>query len=440
MKFPTSLAIALLVSAAACSDPSGPIDNGQTRSITVNLCSGLAPGVWFAYQNQGGPWTRVTPNSSGQIVFDATEKVSVASAASLFGLTFTEILNATATELEATASTSCEEDFGDRSMSGTVTGLSGEESARISAGGSFDLATATSPSWLLEDLPNLALDIVATRYATAFTQPANRVVVRRGVTPNNGSVAALDFSGAESAALESAIVTFTGIPANGSLSMATSVRTASGTNHELADMQSSPVGATSQGVAYVSLPASLRIASDMHFMSAAAYNSIATQTIEHYYKAPAAKTLAFGPIISEPTITNPATSPIVRPRVQVASQAAYSSALVVDLGESIGETSRYVGIITTAGFLGGVPATWDVSVPDMSAAEYNPDWGLETTTYNWSISAYGLTGGTTSLLGVAPADGLTVTASTRGKVEVIELGVSQQRALRGLRRLLPTIR
>jgi hypothetical protein len=52
MKTSHSLTLALALSIAACSDPSGP--GGSTRPITVNLCSGLAPGVWFAYQNEGG--------------------------------------------------------------------------------------------------------------------------------------------------------------------------------------------------------------------------------------------------------------------------------------------------------------------------------------------------------------------------------------------------
>jgi hypothetical protein len=418
MKTSHSLTLALALSIAACSDPSGP--GGSTRPITVNLCSGLAPGVWFAYQNEGGAWTKITPNSAGEISFDATEKVSVASAIDLFGLTFTEILNATATELEATGDVLCEGDFGTKTMSGSVAGLGAEQFARIGAAGSSAGASLSSPTWLLEDLPNHPVDLLATSYATFSSQPAQRVIVRRGITPN-GSVAPLDFAGTEAVTMESSVATFTNIMANGSLTMLSAVRTANGTTHELGDLTNSgEVGAPTQAVGYVSLPASLRIATDIHEISAAASNSIATNTIVHYYNAPSAKTLAFGPIVNEPTITNTTTSGIIRPRIQLVSQAEYPSATVVQLGEAVDQVSRYVGIVTTAGFMGGTPATWDVTVPDMSTAGYQASWGLQTQTYNWSVAAYGSSGAGWPL-GTVPVNGVTVISGTRGKVDVVQI-------------------
>jgi hypothetical protein len=173
-------------------------------------------------------------------------------------------------------------------------------------------------------------------------------------------------------------------------------------------------------VNYVSLPAALRVATDIHTISASASNSIATNTIVHSYKTPAAKTLTFGPVVNEPTITNATTTAVVRPRIQLVSQAEYPSAIVVQFGESVGQVSRYVGVFTTAGFLGGTPSTWDITVPDMSSAGYNASWGLSTTGYNWSVSAYGAQG-TTWPLGTAPVDGATIISGTRGKVDIIQL-------------------
>jgi hypothetical protein len=414
MKAPRSVLLALAL--AACSDPSGPSD-GRTRPITVNLCSALAPGVWFAYRNEGGEWTQVTPNGTGTIVFAATERVSVASAISFFGLTFTEIVNTTGSELEGASAVSCDGDFGSRSMSGTVTGLGAEEFARVSAASSIDGATQVDPNWMLDDLPDHPIDLVAARYPTSSSQPAERVLVRRGVTPN-GAVSPLDFSSAESAALEGATATFTGVPTNGLLTIVNSLLTATGTNVELGELSTGPVDESTQAVNYVSLPASLRIASDMHVISASASTAEATQTIVHYYQAPSAKTLAFGPPVSEPTLTNATTSPIVRPRVQVAAPSAYRSALVIELGETSGDDTRYVSILTTAGFLGGPPQAWDVTVPDMSSAGYDEAWGLATTTYNWSVTAYG-TPDPVWPFGVQPADGTTIVSSTRGKIEII---------------------
>lgn len=409
MKVLPFLALALTAAAVACSDPARPADQG-TRRISVNLCSSLAPGVWFAYRNQDGPWTQVTPNSDGTIAFDATEKVSVASAFTVSSLTFTEIINATATELEGTASVSCRGDFGERTMGGTVTGLAPDEFARISAGSSLDGATQSDPSWLLEELPDHAVDLIATRYATASSQPAQRVVVRRGVTP--ATVAALDFTGPESAALESAVATFTGIPVGGAFTMISAVRTAGGTNHQLGDLTTAATTLASQAVGYVSLPASLRITTDMHVISASASNAATTQTIVHNYKTPGAKTLAFGPAIGEPEVSNVGTGSAVRPRVRLASQPSYPSALVADYGATVGQASRYISILTTAAFLGATPETWDVAVPDMSGAGFDPSWGLPTTSFSWSVSVYG-TAGTSWPFGVQSSDGTTIVSSTR---------------------------
>jgi len=430
-----ALALALALSlASACSDPSGP--SGPTRPITVSLCAGLAPGVWFAYQNEGAGWTKVTPNNSGEIAFDATEKVSIASAIDLFGLTFTEVLNATATELERTGGVSCESDFGTKNMSGTVAGIGADQFVRISAAGAIDGVGQSSPGWLLEDLPNHPVDLVATSYATFSSQPAQKVIVRRGITPN-GAVAALDFSGAESVALEGATATFSNIVSNGTLTPVSSVQTANGTNHELASLSGGPgPAATPLGVNYVSLPASVRVASDMHRISASASNSIATNSIVHYYTAPSAKSLAFGPIVNEPAVTNTTTTGVIRPRVQLVSQAEYPSAMIVQFGESVGQVSRYVGIFTTAGFMGGTPATWDVTVPDMSSAGYQASWGLATQSYTWSIAAYGTAGGTWPL-GTSPVDGMTVISGARGQMDMIQLGASP---LRSLRKVLSRVR
>jgi hypothetical protein len=418
MKALKAFALALVVGAAACSDPVGPNLNGPTRSITVSLCAALAPGVWFAYQNDGGPWTQATPNSNGQITFDATEKVSVATAISLFGISITEVVNATATELEATGSASCEGDFGDQTMSGTVAGVTGEQFARISGASSVDGVFAGTTAWALDELPSKPVDLIATRYATISTQPAERVVVRRGVTPNNTTVPVLDFGSAESGALESAVATFTNIPANGSLTMITAVQTASGTNAELGELTSTP-GSATQAIGFVSLPASLRITSDMHVISASGSNATATNSIIHYYKAPTDKSLAFGPFVNMPTVTNVTTSPLVRPRIQLASQAEYPSATVVDFGESVGDEAHFVFILATAGYFGGTPATWDLTIPDMSSANYESAWGLSTTTYNWSVTAYG---GVGAAWPFGPTvDGMTVTSSTRGKVDEIGL-------------------
>ena len=429
MRATSSLAIAL-AAAVACTETTAP--TGPTRSIDLTLCAGTVPGSWFAYRNDGGAWTRIAPNGAGHIVFDATEKVSVASVVQIGGLTITQILNATATELEATPAAACDAELGNQSITGTVSGLGSEDFVRISAGGyGSDGASQANPEWELDEVPTHAVDLVATRYATFSSQPAQEVIVRRGLLAGNAAIPTLDFASAEAVPIESAVATFTGIPANGSLNMLTAVNTANGTIHELGDLAGSPPTGSTQAVSYASLPASLRLATDIHILTASAYNTEGTLTLQAWYKTPSARTLAFGPMLSDPVITNSSITPVVRPRLQLAAQAEYPSAVEVSFGEPAGQAgSRYVSIVTTAGFVGGAPATWDLEVPDMSSADYDADWALHTTTYNWTASAYGINN-SDGFFSRTLTDGTLVISATRARDE------ASGARLAAARRLLP---
>jgi hypothetical protein len=424
MRLTRAVAFALAAtSVAACSDTTDPTTNGDTTPITVDLCASAAFG-WFAYQNQGGPWTQITPNSNGQLAFDATDKVSVAVSISFFGSSVTQIINASAAELDAVASgVSCDGLFGDRTISGTIAGVTGEQFVRITAGESIESASPSDPNWILEDLPSTALDIVATRFNTPFTQPASRAFVRRGVVPQNGTTPALDFNSAtESGALDVQTVTLAG-GGSAMYFVGTTVITGNGTEHELGELDGFSSGSS---FTYVSLPSNLRVATDQHILSAVASSVDGVLAVDHYYKTPGAKTLTFGPMVPMPTITTAASTPYVRPRTQVASQAEYPTAIQVDFTESTGEiSSRIIGIITTAAFAGGLPQTWDVTMPDMSAAGFPSASGLQGTDYHWNVTAHS-TSTPGILLGGTPPDGSTHTSATRTNIE--EFGASPRAA------------
>jgi hypothetical protein len=184
-------------------------------------------------------------------------------------------------------------------------------------------------------------------------------------------------------------------------------------------------------VNYVSVPASLRIGTDIHVLQSDLSDVEGTRSLAHYYTTPAAKTLAFGPMVGTPTITTVATTPYVRPRAQLASQAEYAGGVLVQWTHTTGETTgNIVAVLTTAGFVGGVPATWDVTVPDLSDAGYPAASGLQGTDYSWSASVISATSGV-SLFGGAPPDGTTIITATRGSVEEFLPFVSHVRRLFG---------
>jgi hypothetical protein len=419
--------LALAASLAACQGTNEP-QIGPTTSVTINTCSAGALG-WFAYQNTGGAWTKITPTVTGQLIFEATEKVSLAVAIDFFGSSLTQVINATSAELNQNADAGCDLiAIGGATMSGTVVGLTGDQAARISAAASETGADALDPSWTLEDLPTTKVDVVATRYPTLFTSPSDRVLVRRGVTPTGASIAALDFNSSEAAAPQSATVTFTGSGANGSIEAASMLLTETGTLHTLGSLFSAS-GSTSFN--YLSLPASLRIATDMHQLLGLSLTAQGFKQVSRFYKTPSDVTLGFGPMVSMPAFTSLGTSPYLRVRADVASQAEYPGLVQVDYSQPVNdETVKLFSIVTTAGFYGSTPTTWDLSIPDLSSAGYNSAWGLQSGTYYWSVTAS--SGNFASVVGATPAEGTTIVSATRvdpngSALSTTRLGALQRR-------------
>jgi len=165
------------------------------------------------------------------------------------------------------------------------------------------------------------------------------------------------------------------------------------------------------------LPAQLRLSTDLHLLSALAFNVEGTHSISHYYKTPQPRTLIFGPPVSLPTFSLVATSPYGRPRAEIASQTEYPTAMLVEFTETVSATAtRLVSVFTTAAFLGDTPAKWDITVPALTTAGYNTAAGLTSTSFLWSITAH--SGDVASRLGGPGFDGATVmTASRSGQVE-----------------------
>jgi hypothetical protein len=410
-----------LVSACASDGGIGPFDK---TSVTVNLCPELvSPSVWIAVQNQGEAWSELTPDGSGVLTFDATEKVSLAFATSSFGTTVTRIVNATSEQLHGTTGVPCEEgEHGNASLSGTVTGLTGEQVVRLAAGPSVTSTSALSSNWALPGLPNVAIDLVATRYATSTTTPADKVIIRRSVAPSSTGIS-LDFS-TEARDFENAIVAFTNVPTNGSVLLQMAFQTQNGTFQTLGALTDFQAPFAFN---YVTVPAALRVTTDFHLLDAFGSSANTSVGILHAYRTPAAKTFAFGPQLAAPTTNQIGTTPYLRLRSQLARQQEYNSGASVTFAQSFGETVvKFVDITTTSDFLDAGATTWDLTIPDFGAASgYDPDWGLTPGTgASWSILAFG--GDASFALGSTPPDGATVMYSVRSSGDSELARVSRQ--------------
>jgi len=82
--------------------------------------------------------------------------------------------------------------------------------------------------------------------------------------------------------------------------------------------------------------------------------------------------------------------------MDLVSQQEYGSGASIDYKQS----NRVVSLLRTAGSAGGTPTKWGLDIPDLSAAGYDPTWGLQAgNVVKWT--AAGLAGDIGVFLGAA---------------------------------------
>ena len=396
------------LAASACDNSTSPKPGDNSKSdVSLDFCTGSAP-AWLAVQNEGENWTQVAGNSSGTFSFQATSKLSIAFVSTHAGDHSTEILNVTRAELEGISGKACKEGSGTKSLTGTVAGLTGQQVVRISMADVIAGASVGNTNFTLSGLPDGAHDLVATRRATSATQPPDRIIVRRGVNLQSGAtIPALDFATTEALPLPTATVTLANRGTD-FVDLETSFLSADGAEHQLMHFTSTNASAFT----YVSVPVSLRGPTDLHRVTTFASGAAATREVSQFYREPSDRTLTFGPGLSDPTMSIASSTPYVRPRLTVPSQAEYPAAMEAFFGQLSGSSFRTLRIFTTAAFLGGRPATWTLEMPDLSAAGYQSTWAFPNTALI-NANARGFDGNVAIILGGDPTDGQTIRSAIR---------------------------
>lgn len=311
------------------------------------------------------------------------------------GGTDLNVVYGTAAEFTALGGTANLEGCGTKDVNGTVANVGASEIASISLGFS---STSTFPgnpgppafpAFVLHDVAEGSLDLVATR-ADLATLTGNKAIIRRNQNIlNNGSLASLDFNaegfvpgtanvtvtglGSDQASVISSFAGVYGSKANGTLSIIQSYTSASGAQP------------------FAAVPLLQLVALELNQLTVFApdaANSFAARTAGVYFRTPADKTIAVGPAISTPTVTKLVTAPNARPRVQLASQPLYNRLINASYQQANG---RDANVFATAGYFGAAPATWDITLPDLSgAAGWSTTWGLlDGTGIEWTVSVQG---------------------------------------------------
>jgi hypothetical protein len=397
------LLVCVVVTIACNSDnPAGP--SGAKETVSITVCSG-ASSIWVAAKNETEGWRAISPDASGAFTFDATPSVSIAIA--LTDSRFTSVRNVTREELARLSHGTCEAFSGTRDLHGDVAGLNDAQQSWITMG--LQTVAVSGNAYSLSALPERPLDLVATRFVPSRSQSADRVIVRRSVDlPSGSTMPLLDFNSAESAAPELATLAVGNLGGDVA-DIHTTFWSAGGGPHPLTVV----AGSNGTQVAYASVPAAMRLADDVHSFSALAVTGPAgldRRSLRFWYRSPINRTVTLGPMLSVPTVSTVASPSNVRMQARLASQSEYPTAAAAEFYQDRGGT---VYVLTTAGYLGGRPPTWELTVPDFPGTGYSSAWGLQVgEPTHVFVHGFGVTAG--ALLRSGPgADGDEVRGASR---------------------------
>lgn len=371
-----------------------------TTTMSIPFCSAGMPS-WFAYQNDGYLWQRVTPTGNS-FSFSATDKLAIAFAFQNGAASDVRFYLATRSELAGITDRDCS---GPKNHPGTTANVGTTQAAIVAMGPSFEIVT--NNAFLLEGVPDRALDLVGTRGSVAnglFTP--DRMVIRRGVNlANNLSIPLVDFTGAESVAPAANTLSIAGLDAGETVYMENVFQGTTATSGFVFSAQ----GTTNAYTMYAA-PASALVAGDVSELYIDAFNAAGTvaHTMVTYFSTPGDRVETLGPLLTVPSISSAGSTPYARHRGQLSSQTAYPTAVRFSYLQGNSPSEKFVVVIQTAGYLGATPTTWDVTVPDVSGVTgFNASWmhtaGTATAYAGEAFSAPGAV-----LFGAMPAVGQSV--------------------------------
>jgi hypothetical protein len=346
---------------------------------------------WFAYQNFGGPWTAVTITNNSAVFTVSTEKFAMAWVA-VGGSPYVQIVYGTLTDFASTNGyvPDCSTMTG-KTIAGSVAGVVDPQSAAIDFGGAYATATQTTPTFSLSPVQDGALDLVAARFNDSFSpnyaHVPDALIVRRGLNLADGStIPVLDFNNTIEVRPPAAnALTIAGLLGSEQAWVDNFFQSPT-TWSEVASQQLN-IGQTSATMH--SMPSSLLVAGDVNYLEVFADNSDNYHGLLQFYDAPGDQSATIGPVMSNVTVSDVATSPYLIEHVAVPSQTEYGSSMFISFSQSTAQ--RYLYAAISSSYTGGTPTTWDFTIPDFSGlAGFAPTWMLAAgEAPNWFVDVYG---------------------------------------------------
>lgn len=346
-------------------------------NVSFAFCPDELP-AWVGYQSGTGTWQQASAGANNTYSFSVLTRGAVAVVSPVGGNAMqngyeSTVYYASASELQSIGANNCERSgpVGTKVVNGSVTGTGGQQSTIVL--GSSRSGVVGDVAFRLTAVENGPRDLLAAlSNNTTFT--TTRLAFRRNLDVANGAtLSPIDFAGSESFAPLSSTVTLPGIASGTRVLVSSTFSTANASSLDLGFQQATAATATYHGVPVTA-------AGDLHELDVFLDEATGFRGSIAYFTAAGNRTMTFGAPLSAATVTSLGATPYSRLRATFASQAEYASVALISLmqgAENSAPTDRYVAVIMTPAYLGGVPATWDLSIPDMSAAAgFSSSWML----------------------------------------------------------------
>ena len=388
---------------------------GQSGLIW-NFCASAVP-IWLAYQNDTGPWTALAVTAGTSVTIPITNRGGIAYVrrVSTVPEVFQLVVNyALRDELQAMGADWCANFGGGKQVNGSILALGSNDQSYVGLGTSGVFVLPNQPAFSLTNVPDGARDLVASRVRSTTagsntTNVAERFLLRRAINPaHNSALSPLDFASSEAFDPVTRNVTIANLGSE--LAQVNLAYTTANRTTIILFGTAAPSAATTQ--TYPGFPAARQITGDLHMVmvtATASQSSLSNRQVAAFFRDATDRSVTLGPALSTPSVTTVASTPYMRVQAQLPLQTQYDKQASLLLNQ----TTRNASVSASAGYT-GTAATWQLAVPDLSSAGFNPTWGLVSGQPGvWGVTAYGWTAGQPL---VAPIDGLTLVAAMRAGV------------------------
>ena len=383
---------------------------GRATNVTLAFCPADFP-TWVATQDDQGAWVRTLPDPDNvfRVAIGARGGVAV-----VHDGTFLDVTYATPRELNAYFQCDNGIPVGPKTIHGTVSGGTLNTVVNVALGESrLEMPPGTN-EFTLHSVPASPLDLLATHDTISFKHdvPSRvmRMIIQRNLNLANEAHLDLDFNGQTAVQPAVGKLTINGLSSAGS-SVYAAFQSANGSAATTYQLDS---GGTVHN--YLGLPPAFTAVGDLHMLRIDDAESTplapSTRFVTLYFRDVADRTVTMGPSVGRPTLSPLPGGNAPRWRVQLQAQPEYESFVEVALFQPTPGVNRVAALRMTADYLGtGAPQTWDLSMPDLTDAGFNPVWGFTTNDAPlWIASAGG--GGTLEQL-FSPVEGQVMLGSMR---------------------------